>query len=184
MSLGRYIGTTAISLLKVIVHTSLGSTIRSFKDLHAAKTKAKEDADTDGKAGEISWGEIWTVIGIVLCVGLFIYLSIVARRAVNEECDDEETLLSSSSETNAADGEDDGDEESVMAGGGMRQIAGPNGYTALPTTGGSTAVLPLEPDTDEEGTRTPRAVASSNPFERALPTTTSTPGTATAPSLP
>jgi uncharacterized membrane protein YdjX (TVP38/TMEM64 family) len=89
MSIGTYMGTTAISLLKVIVHTSLGSEIRSFKDLHATNKAASGSGSGNdtGKNREITWGEIWTGIGIVLCVGLFVYLSIVARRAVNEECD-------------------------------------------------------------------------------------------------
>lgn len=99
MTLGRYIGTTACSLLKVIVHTSLGSEIRSFKDLHAGK----HSDDPDAKK-EISWGEIWTGFGIFLCVVLFIYLSFVARRAVDEQLDDDEPA------------------------------PGPDGYTALPTT--------------------------------------------------
>jgi uncharacterized membrane protein YdjX (TVP38/TMEM64 family) len=91
MEVGRYLGTTAISLLKVIVHTSLGSEIRSFKDLHSGATD--ESASNTGGTGDggkqIGWGEIWTGIGIVLCVGLFIYLSFVARRAVDEECEHE-----------------------------------------------------------------------------------------------
>jgi len=89
MGIGTYMGTTAISLLKVIVHTSLGSEIRSFKDLHTTN-KAASDSGSGNDASknrEITWGEIWTGIGIVLCVGLFVYLSIVARRAVNEECE-------------------------------------------------------------------------------------------------
>lgn len=85
MTLTRYIGTTACSLLKVIVHTSLGSEIRSFKDLHAGKNSDDPDAKK-----EISWGEIWTGFGIFLCVVLFIYLSFVARRAVDEQLDDDE----------------------------------------------------------------------------------------------
>ena len=96
MGVGRYLGTTAISLLKVIVHTSLGSEIRSFKDLHSGgatnqntSTSHVGGAGDGGKKGEIGWGEIWTGIGIVLCVGLFIYLSFVARRAVDEECEHE-----------------------------------------------------------------------------------------------
>jgi len=89
MGVGRYIGTTAISLLKVIVHTSLGSGIRSFKDMHNSHSGGGDEANT----GEIGWGQIWTMIGIVLCVGLFIYLAIVARRAVDEcELDGYEAL--------------------------------------------------------------------------------------------
>lgn len=31
---------------------------------------------------------IWTIIGIILCVLIIVYLSIVARRAVDDELDD------------------------------------------------------------------------------------------------
>lgn len=93
MGISQYMCTTAISLLKVIVHTSLGSEIRSFKDLHSpSKTSSGSDANgtvEEDHEGEITWGQIWTGVGIVLCVGLFIYLSIVARRAVDEECEHE-----------------------------------------------------------------------------------------------
>jgi len=32
---------------------------------------------------------MWTIIGVTLCVAIFIYLSYVARKAVDEELDDE-----------------------------------------------------------------------------------------------
>ncbi|KAF8322018.1 hypothetical protein DL93DRAFT_2028532, partial [Clavulina sp. PMI_390] len=85
MTLSRYVGTTALSLLKVIVHTTIGSEIRSFKDMHSDAGKKKEGEETTASWG---WKEAWTAVGIVLCVGLFIYLSFVARNAVNEECAD------------------------------------------------------------------------------------------------
>lgn len=155
MTLSRYIGTTAISLLKVIVHTTLGSEIRSFKDLHAAKTKAQQ-GEEEASAGEISWGEIWTAIGIVLCVGLFIYLFFVARRAVNEECVDDGS--------SDATGEGECDDEEI---GGMSQRPGPNGYTALPmASGASVTALPLSPPSPP-AVAAATTLASSNPFERA-----------------
>jgi uncharacterized membrane protein YdjX (TVP38/TMEM64 family) len=130
MPLSRYLGTTALSLLKVIAHTSLGSEIRSFKHLHSHQG---EDADGDG---EWSWGEIWTVFGIVLCVGLFIYLSFVAQRAVDEETADE-----------------------------LEAGTAPGGYTALPTNASSVSVsvaLGLGLQMDEQSDL-PR-LASPNPF--------------------
>lgn len=73
-----YFTCTAISLIKVIVHTNIGASIRSFSE-HAKDTETDED---DG------WGKYWTFGGIVLCIALFVYLSIVARRAVDDELDD------------------------------------------------------------------------------------------------
>lgn len=32
---------------------------------------------------------MWTIIGVTLCVAIFVYLSYVARKAVDEELDDE-----------------------------------------------------------------------------------------------
>jgi hypothetical protein len=32
---------------------------------------------------------MWTIIGVALCIAIFIYLSYVARKAVDEELDDE-----------------------------------------------------------------------------------------------
>ena len=74
MGVTRYMLTTAASLVKVIVHTTIGSEIRSFKDFHSSQPESEE----------WGWGQIWTMCGIALCVALFVYLSIVARRAVDE----------------------------------------------------------------------------------------------------
>ncbi len=71
--------TTAISLFKVIVHTTIGGELRSFKDYH---TQSGDEKGGSGK--KWTWKEMWTVFGIVLCVVLFVYLSIVARRAVDQ----------------------------------------------------------------------------------------------------
>lgn len=76
LEMKTYVICTALSLFKVIIHTSIGAGIRSF----SAKQTALED---DG------WSQVWTVGGIVLCVVLLIYLSWVARRAVDDELDDD-----------------------------------------------------------------------------------------------
>lgn len=86
LSFRTYTLCTALSLFKVIVHTSVGASIHSFKDYHVAPdkgTNAPSDADKVAR--------MWTIIGIVLCAAIFIYLSVVARRAVDDELDDENT---------------------------------------------------------------------------------------------
>jgi hypothetical protein len=93
LTLRTYTICTALSLFKVIIHTTMGASIQSFKDHHIVDPK-------NGEKHEHTLGELWTVIGIILCIAILIYLSIVARRAVDEElndesvptCDNEETI--------------------------------------------------------------------------------------------
>ncbi|CAK5275719.1 unnamed protein product [Mycena citricolor] len=68
---------TAASLFKLIVHTSLGASIRSFKDYH---TSSGQSGETEGTVASA-----WTIAGVVLCIAILVYLSIVARRAVDDE---------------------------------------------------------------------------------------------------
>jgi hypothetical protein len=84
LTLKTYTICTALSLFKVIIHTSLGASIHSFKDYHVAQDGRTPLVDSHDSATRI-----WTVVGIILCVAIFIYLAIVARRAVDEELDDE-----------------------------------------------------------------------------------------------
>ena len=78
LSMKTYVTCTGLSLFKVIVHTSIGAGIRSFS---ANKEGGEEKED--------GWSRFWTIGGILLCVALFLYLSWVARRAVDDELDDE-----------------------------------------------------------------------------------------------
>ncbi|KZW03879.1 hypothetical protein EXIGLDRAFT_599836 [Exidia glandulosa HHB12029] len=87
LTLRTYTTCTALSLLKVIVHTSLGASIHSF-----SHTVAPADGVTDPTEPEDShdvMSKVWTGIGIALCVGVFIYITIVARRAVDGELEDD-----------------------------------------------------------------------------------------------
>jgi uncharacterized membrane protein YdjX (TVP38/TMEM64 family) len=86
LTLETYTICTALSLFKVIIHTSLGASIHSFKDHHTVVPSKDGSTNVDGAN---SAARMWTIVGIVLCVAIFIYLSIVARRAVDEELDDE-----------------------------------------------------------------------------------------------
>ena len=167
MTLGMYVCTTSISLLKVIVHTTIGGEIKSFKDYHTQNGDEKE-----GGKKEWTWKEAWTVFGIILCVGLFVYLSIVARRAV-DELDAHHGLLPSHSppgHTSCGAEGVEGDGGNVGAGGSsgagpaMMRSVSPNvgvpswgvplkhyqrGYERVSTTetpyGGDASLLPSSP---------------------------------------
>ncbi|KAG8763435.1 hypothetical protein FRC11_003920 [Ceratobasidium sp. 423] len=82
LTLTTYTACTALSLLKVIIHTSIGASIHSFADYHMREGAKEEENSGLGRA--------WTIIGITLCVMLFMYLSWVARRAVDELDDEDE----------------------------------------------------------------------------------------------
>ncbi|TFK43357.1 hypothetical protein BDQ12DRAFT_709155 [Crucibulum laeve] len=83
LTLHTYTICTALSLFKVIIHTSLGASIHSFRDYHAQPESPSED---DSNANTVA--RMWTVGGIILCVAILVYLSVVARRAVDDELDD------------------------------------------------------------------------------------------------
>jgi len=76
LTLQTYTICTALSLFKVIIHTTIGASIHSFA------TKHQEEKNNP-------WTRVWTGVGIALCVGLFIYLAWIARRAVDEELEGE-----------------------------------------------------------------------------------------------
>ena len=87
VTLPVYFWATAISLFKIALYTWVGGRIHSFS--HNATnvvdgTLPPDEAEADHVA------RLWTFGGIALCLGIFVYLSIVARRAVDEELDGEE----------------------------------------------------------------------------------------------
>lgn len=86
LTLTTYTACTALSLFKVIIHTSIGASIHSFADYHM-RDGAKDEDDS-------GLGRAWTIIGITLCVMLFMYLSWVARRAVDELDDEDDSMVS------------------------------------------------------------------------------------------
>ncbi|KAH7887926.1 hypothetical protein F5I97DRAFT_926768 [Phlebopus sp. FC_14] len=59
---------------------TIGAGIRSFS------SKKEHGLAHEGEDG---WSKVWTVAGIMLCVVLFLYLSWIARRAVDDELGDE-----------------------------------------------------------------------------------------------
>lgn len=86
-----YIGCTALSLLKVVIHTAIGSGIRSFKSFHGVGEGDGIDGEkTASEQRSSDLAKYSTIFGAILCVLLFVYLSHVARKAVDSELEDEE----------------------------------------------------------------------------------------------
>jgi uncharacterized membrane protein YdjX (TVP38/TMEM64 family) len=92
LTMRTYVICTGLSLFKVIVHTSIGAGIRSFS---AEKAGDQEEEDD-------TWSRVWTIAGILLCIALFVYLSWVARRAVDDELDDDSEFPGSAAEERVA----------------------------------------------------------------------------------
>ncbi|KAL1739361.1 hypothetical protein HDZ31DRAFT_49511 [Schizophyllum fasciatum] len=87
VTLSVYFWATAISLFKIALYTWIGGRIHSFS--HHAKNVVEGNMPADeAEADHVA--RMWTIGGVALCIGIFIYLSIVARRAVDEELDGEE----------------------------------------------------------------------------------------------
>jgi len=92
LTLKTYTVCTALSLFKVIIHTSLGASIHSFKDYHVENPGRPGNATElvpEDEDGANTVARMWTIIGVTLCVAIFVYLSYVARKAVDDELDDE-----------------------------------------------------------------------------------------------
>jgi len=85
LTLRTYTVCTALSLFKVYIHTYIGASIRSFASYHSHGSKNASSEEEDS-----SLGMYYSVGGIVLCVGIVIYLGVVARRAVDSELDGED----------------------------------------------------------------------------------------------
>jgi uncharacterized membrane protein YdjX (TVP38/TMEM64 family) len=88
LTLKTYTLCTAASLFKVIIHTSLGASIHSFKEYNTA-APADGATEPEDATGADAVARMWTIGGVLLCVAIFVYLSVVARRAVDEELGDE-----------------------------------------------------------------------------------------------
>lgn len=94
-----YLACTALASTKLIVHTGIGSTIRSFTKPRSASTMSDEEAAAEA-AGEQA-RKIGGIVGIALCLIVLAWICLVARRAVDEEGED--TLLGGDSESPGSD---------------------------------------------------------------------------------
>ena len=85
LTMRRYVGCTGLSLLKTVIHTSIGAGIHSFTGYYGVPT---EDGTHEEHSDSLArWS---TGIGIALCILLLIYLGYVARRAVDGELEGED----------------------------------------------------------------------------------------------
>ncbi|KAJ6509974.1 hypothetical protein C8R47DRAFT_775625 [Mycena vitilis] len=85
LTLKTYTVCTAASLFKVIIHTSLGASIHSFKNYNSAQPGPNDEE----AGGADAVARMWTIGGVILCIAIFVYLSVVARRAVDDELGDD-----------------------------------------------------------------------------------------------
>jgi hypothetical protein len=105
LTLHTYLVCTALSLFKVIIHTTLGSSIHSFARYHTQSNPSHDTAQnggqdlflSDGDAGaeeeDSLFGFYAKITGVILAIGVFIYISVVARKAINDELDDDDDEL-------------------------------------------------------------------------------------------
>lgn len=91
LTLRTYTVCTALSLFKVIIHTTIGASIHSFAGYNLHKTIGEEGGEAGSEDEEelTMLGHVTAFVGIFLCIAIIIYLSWVARKAVDEELDDE-----------------------------------------------------------------------------------------------
>lgn len=114
LTLRTYTLCTALALPKLLVHCALGTSIKNFAAYNGAAASSQPapsplgngsssedrppmigydpstDASSSGNAETIK--HIFGFVGLALCVGIFIYLFSVARKAVDEELDDEDDM--------------------------------------------------------------------------------------------
>ncbi|KAI9067593.1 hypothetical protein FKP32DRAFT_1563443 [Trametes sanguinea] len=91
LTLRTYTMCTALSLLKLIIHTSIGSSIHSFASYHVSQSSGATPASDEDDHGN-TLSHYSTIAGIVLCPAIFVYLSYITRKAVDEELQDEDAL--------------------------------------------------------------------------------------------
>ena len=101
LTLRTYLVCTALSLFKVIIHTALGSSIHSFARYHVQPKPSHDTASDDGHdfpqsdgdesaEGENPIGFYAQIAGVTLAIGVFIYISVVTRKAINDELGDDD----------------------------------------------------------------------------------------------
>lgn len=95
LTLRTYLVCTALSLFKVIIHTTLGASIHSFARYHVSHESPSDGDQSDGDAaqgeGEEDPFDFYVKIaGVTLALGVFVYIAVVARKAINDELDDDD----------------------------------------------------------------------------------------------
>ena len=84
---------TALSLLKVLIHTSVGAGIKNFAEYHTPSNTDGSQLVEEAKDDSADWlHQMSTILGIALCIIIAVYLTYVARKAVDEELEDDEDI--------------------------------------------------------------------------------------------
>ncbi|EPQ27695.1 uncharacterized protein PFL1_04833 [Pseudozyma flocculosa PF-1] len=158
LTLKTYTTCTALALPKLLVHTGLGTSIKNFAAYNGVENGSGSDGDANGGDDDgaiVSHSaervkQVAGFVGVGLCIGIFIYLLQVARKAVDElddegcddGCDDGEASdLGESDDLLSGDSGDEGGggqaRESDGVGMDMRERYGPgsqgfrNGYAPI-----------------------------------------------------
>ncbi|WFD28232.1 hypothetical protein MNAN1_003238 [Malassezia nana] len=92
LTLPTYLGCTAMALPKLLVHTSLGASIENFSTYQSVPSQ-----HTSSRAEALR--HMAGAAGLVLCVGLFLYLYTVARNAVDNLDDESDDALDDDADT-------------------------------------------------------------------------------------
>jgi uncharacterized membrane protein YdjX (TVP38/TMEM64 family) len=74
-----YFNCTALSLFKLIIHTSAGSAIQHFAE-------GAQTSSTDEDGNDLM--RYWSYIGLILSIGIFGYLSYLAKKTVEEQAEE------------------------------------------------------------------------------------------------
>lgn len=127
-----YVTCTALALPKLLVHCGLGTSIKNFAAYHGAAdgpevggnstTNATDPGVPGATPPSTSSHTAETVkkaaglIGVGLCIGIFLYLFSVARRAVDEELDDSSDEYDALEMISDEEGGDEEDDEKVHRG--------------------------------------------------------------------
>lgn len=86
-----YFACTALALPKLLVHCAIGTSIKNFASYHgAAKSDSNGKQQTESRPATTaeSVKKVVGIFGVFLCVGIFLYLFSVARKAVDDELSD------------------------------------------------------------------------------------------------
>jgi hypothetical protein len=86
LTLKTYTVCTALSLFKVIIHTTIGASIHSFAGFHLHQPSDGADPQPEETC---TLGRVTAGIGIALCIVIIVYLGWVARKAVDEELEND-----------------------------------------------------------------------------------------------
>jgi len=119
---------TALSLFKVIIHTTIGASIHSFAGFHLHQPNDGTTGQEPEKGESSTLSRVTAVIGIALCIAIIVYLGWVARKAVGEELEDDDAALNDAEEAQVLlESSDDSDLEGGMAESpfGDRPVEGP-----------------------------------------------------------